>query len=245
MPSPRAGVKLTVDDEVLARHPDIQVGAMLASELRAASPRLTEDPQPDLHQELGDRGLHLETLAAEPVIADWRAAIAACGLEPARHRSMPEQLARDTLKRGRVRTGVVLQDVSLDVATRHLAPLGAHDVERLPAADVRMRLAHPGRDTFTPLEGDDAEISLAGVVVYASGNEVIRWAFNARASQKTCLLAETDVALFVGEAVTTRQHGHLRAAFTELAGRLQRAGARVGPIAYLDAAQPAAEVSVG
>jgi DNA/RNA-binding domain of Phe-tRNA-synthetase-like protein len=235
-------VRLSVADEVVDRHPGILVGGMLVANLRAAADGLAERMEPDIRQELVDRGLHLETLADEPIIAGWRAAIAACGLKPSSYRSSPEQLARRTLKSGPVRTGLRLVDVYCDISTRHLAPLGGYDATCMPEPSVEVRMANPETDQFAPL-GEDGDMPLsADVVVYASGTTIMCWAFNCRDSRSCRLTEDTDVGLFLGEAVTEPQHGPLRAALTELAGVLQRAGAAVGPIAYADPTRTVAEL---
>jgi DNA/RNA-binding domain of Phe-tRNA-synthetase-like protein len=216
----------------------VLVGGLVASGLRGAAAALGREATPpwDTRQELVDRGVRIETIASEPLIADWRAAIAACGLKPSTYKSSPEQLARRFLKRGPLHTGLVLVDVYCDVATRHLAPLGGYDVGRLPGGDVRLRLADPSADEFHPLGGRDGEMPLGpDVAVYAVGSTVICWAYNCRDSRDTCLTEDTDAGLFVGEAVTTRQHDALRRALADLAGRLSGAGASVGPAAYADA----------
>jgi DNA/RNA-binding domain of Phe-tRNA-synthetase-like protein len=232
---------------VAARHPEILVGGLVATGLRSAAAALVDGIAPaggDVRQALLDRGLSIETLAAEPVIADWRAAIAACGLKPSTYKSSPEQLARRTLKSGPVRTGLPLVDLYCDVATRHLAPLGAYDVTLLPAAEVELRLADPQADEFHPLGGKDGDMPLSrDVVVYGTGHTVICWAFNCRDSRDTCLNDDTDTGLFLGEAVTGRQHEPLRAALADLAARLDGAGATVGPIACADAASPTGEIA--
>ena len=183
--------------------------------------------------------MRVETVAADPLIADWRAAIAASGLKPSTYKSSPEQLTRRVLKSGPLRTSLVLVDAYCDVATRHLAPLGAYDLSRLPYPEVSLRLARPQTDVFHPLGGRDNEMPLTpNVVVYASGDMVICWAFNCRDSRDTCLAPGTDAGLILGEAVTARQHEPLRSAFADLASRLEEAGASVGPVAFADAATP-------
>jgi DNA/RNA-binding domain of Phe-tRNA-synthetase-like protein len=232
-----------VAQEVVDRHPQILVGGMVARNLRAATGRIADRPEHDIRQELVDRGLRIETLASEPVIAGWREAIAASGLKPSTYKSSPEQLVRRTLKSGPVRTGLGLVDLYCDVATRHLAPMGGYDVGRLPGDHVEVRFADPEADRFAPLGGREGEMPLTpDVVVYAVGNTIICWAFNCRDSSETSLTEDTDAGAFLGEAVIEAQHGPLRGAFTELAGLLQRAGAEVGPIAYADATQVEADL---
>ena len=225
------------------RHPEILVGGLLATGLKAAAATAADQPPPDARQELVDRGLSVETIASEPVVADWRAAIAACGLKPSTFKSSPEQLARRLLKSGPLHTPLPLVDLYCDVATRHLAPLGAYDASALPSPGVLLRLARPGQDVFHPLGARDDEMPLTPqVAVYASGSVVVCWAYNCRDSRDTCLTPDTDVGLFVGEAVTDRQHEPLRAAFDDLAARLAAAGATVGPALFASAANPSVSV---
>jgi DNA/RNA-binding domain of Phe-tRNA-synthetase-like protein len=212
--------------------------------LTAASAALADAPPPfDTRQELIDRGLSIEKLAAEPVVAGWRTAIAACGLKPSTFKSSVEQLARRMLKNGPLKTPLPLVDMYCDVATRHLAPLGAYDVASLPAADVMLRLADPVADLFHPLGARDDEMPLTtSVAVYASGPTVVCYAFNCRDSRDTCLSASTEVGLFLGEAVVEVQHEPLRSAFADLTARLSGAGAFVGTVAFATAASPTVEV---
>lgn len=229
------GVSLTLAADVVARHPELLAGGFVATGLRAAAETLVAGPPAlDSRQNLLDRGLALEALASDPLIVDWRAAIALCGLKPSTYKSSPEQLARRTLKSGPVRTGLALVDLYCEVATSHLAPLGAYDLARLPATEVHLRRARPGADTFAPLGGGEMPLG-DQVVVYAVGNTVICWAYNCRDSRQTCLVEDTDRGLFLGEAVTARQHQPLRHALEELAGHLAAAGASVGPLALAGA----------
>lgn len=118
----------------------------------------------------------------------------------------------------------------------------SREPERLPAPSVVLRFPREG-DVFHPLGGRPDDMPLRpNVVVYASGSEVTCWAFNHRDSVKTCLHAETDLGLFMAEAVATIQYESLDAAFAELARDLRDAGAEVGETVYVDASQPAASV---
>ncbi|MDQ2825684.1 MAG: phenylalanine--tRNA ligase beta subunit-related protein [Actinomycetota bacterium] len=244
MPDP---LSLTIAGQVGERHPDILVGGFLASGLRAAAARVEAQPFPtDTAQALVNQDVIIELAADHPLIRDWRAAIAASGLKPSTYKSSPEQLARRTLKSGPVRTGLPLVDLYCEVATRHLAPLGGYDVARLPSPDIDLRMADPSADTFAPLGGRDGDMPLTDrVVVYAAGHTVLCWAYNCRDSRDTCLTAATDAALFLGEAVTARQHDALRTALEDLIGRLGAAGAEVGPVAYAERGSPVVELAPG
>lgn len=229
----------------MARHPEVVVGGLVASGLISASAVLGDSALPyDTRAELVERGLTIERLADHPVVADWRAAIAACGLKPSTYKGSVEQLVRRTLKTGPLHTPLPLVDMYCDVAARHLAPLGAYDVGLLlsPAA-ITLRLADPEGDEFRPLGAarDDEMPLTPKVAVYAAGTTVICWAYNCRDSRDTCLVSDTDVGLFLGEAVTARQHEPLRAAFADLRDRLSAAGATVGAAQFASANSPSIE----
>lgn len=235
---------VSIAGELAERHPDILVGGLMASNLRATAAAVAGQPFPDdTEQALVNQDVTLELVADHPLIKDWRTAIAACGLKPSTYKSSPEQLARRTLKSGPVRTGLALVDLYCEVATRHLAPLGGYDTERLPGSDITLRLAR-GDDAFAPLGGGEMPLT-DKVAVYAAGATVICWAYNCRDSRNTCLTEDTDTGLFLGEAVTARQHGALRIALADLAGRLVAAGATVGPVVYADRGSPKVDVTAG
>ena len=241
MPEP---LSLTIADPVGERHPDVLVGGFVASGLVAAAVAVEAQPFPtDTARALVSQDVTVELVADHPLIRDWRAAIAASGLKPSTFKSSPEQLARRTLKSGPVRTGLPLVDLYCEVATRHLAPLGGYDVARLPSSAIDLRMADPSADTFAPLGGRDGDMPLTDrVVVYAAGHTVLCWAYNCRDSRDTSLTAETDTGLFLGEAVTARQHDALRTAHDDLAARLAGAGADVGPVAYARRGAPTVEI---
>lgn len=228
--------------EIAGRHPDILVGGFMAGGLRAVTP----PPLPeDTAQALVNQDVTIELVADHPLIKAWREAIAACGLKPSTYKSSPEQLARRTLKSGPVQTGLPLVDLYCEVATRHLAPLGGYDVDRLPCGEpIELRLAHPGTDEFDPLGGGEMALT-ERVAVYAAGSTVLCWAYNCRDSRPTCLTEDTNTGLFLGEAVTARQQEALRTALEDLRGRLVAAGAEAGPIGYASAGDPEVDLALG
>lgn len=228
---------LTISAEIAGRHPDVLVGGFVASNLSAAAAVAAGQPFPeDTARALVNQDVTIELVADHPLIRDWRTAIAASGLKPSTYKSSPEQLARRTLKSGPVRTGLALVDLYCEVATRHLAPLGGYDVDRLPGAPIVLRTARES-DTFSPLGGGDMPLT-DKVAVYAAGSTVLCWAYNCRDSKETCLTEGTDTGIFLGEAVTVVQHDALRTALEDLSGRLAAAGAIVGPVVFADAEHP-------
>lgn len=238
-------VQIAIEPAVLERFPECRVGGFLARGLRAATGRLKLEGAETLAAPLTVQGVSVEGISEEPRIREWRKAYQAIGVRPSTYKSSAEQLARRLLKGSWISTPLPLVNLYSAVSVKHLTPMGAYDVERLPAPSVVLRFAREG-DAFHPLGGRPEDMPLRpAVVVYASGSEVTCWAFNHRDSTKTCLHAETDLGLFMAEAVAHIQYDSLEAAFSELARDLRDAGADVGETTYASAAKPAATVRLG
>lgn len=235
-------VQIAIDLAVLERFPDCRVGGFLARGLCAATGRLKLEGAETLAAPLTVQGVSIESLTEEPRIREWRKAYQAIGVRPSTYKSSAEQLARRLLKGSWISTPLPLVNLYSAVSVKHLTPMGAYDVERLPAPSVVLRFPREG-DVFHPLGGRPEDMPLRpDVVVYASGSEITCWAFNHRDSVNTCLLPETDLGLFMAEAVAPIQYDALDAAFSELARDLREAGADVGETVYVQSSAPAASV---
>ena len=210
---------------LLDRFPDCRAGGFLVHGLRAAAARLAEEPEPLSAAALETAGITQQNLADEPRIQAWRRAIARCGLKPSTYKSSPEQLAARLLRGKGISTPLPVVNAYCAISIRHLAPMGGYDLRRLPEPAITLRLARPGEDVFQPLGGRAEDMPLTeNVAVYASGSEVICWAFNHRDSARTCLEAETDEAVFFSEAVAPEQHAGLEAGLRELADFIRADG---------------------
>ncbi len=237
-------IRIEIEPAILGRFPDCRVGGFLVRGLRSAAERVRLEPADSLASSLADQAITAEKLGEEPRVQEWRKAIKQCGLKPSDYKSSPEQLARRLLKGTWISTPLPVVNLYSAVSARHLAPLGAYDLERLPVPAVTLREARE-TDTFAPLGGRPEDMPLRPqVAVYASGTEVICWAFNHRDSSATCLVPETDTALFAGEAVAGLQLASLDAALAELARELRDAGATVGPAQYADAKSPSVSLQL-
>lgn len=231
-------IRIEIDPAVLEQFPECRVGGFLARGLRAAAERVRlEEPSIE--------GVFLETLTEEPRIREWRRAYQQIGVKPSTFRGSAEQLARRLLRGSWISTPLPLVNLYSAVSVKHLTPMGAYDVERLPEPSVVLRLPREG-DVFHPLGGRPEDMPLRPeIVVYASGSEVTCWAFNHRDSVKTALQPETDLGIFMAEAVSPVQVESLDAAFSELARNLREAGAEVGELAGADRTEPVGFARLG
>jgi len=235
-------IRIEIDRELLQRFPLCRVGAFLASGLRPVAEKVRLEPVDALAAELTAQGISIEQLSEEPRIREWRKAYQQMGLKPSTFRSSAEQLARRLLRGSWISTPLPLVNLYSAVSVKHLAPLGGFDAERLPGATIALRFAREG-DVFHPLGGRPEDMTLGpNVAAYAADREVLTWAINHRDSAKTCLLPETDLALFMGEAVAENHFGPLKAALAELRESLHSAGAAVGEIVYVGSSAPSAVV---
>jgi DNA/RNA-binding domain of Phe-tRNA-synthetase-like protein len=235
-------IRIEIDSAVLERFPDCRVGGFLARGLRSATGKLKLEGAETLAAPLTVQGVSIESISEEPRIREWRKAYQAIGVKPSTYKGSAEQLARRLLKGSWISTPLPLVNLYSAVSVKHLTPMGAYDVERLPAPSVVLRFPREG-DVFHPLGGRPEDMPLRpDVVIYASGSEVACWAFNHRDSVKTCLRDETDLGLFMAEAVAPIQYDSLDAAFSELARDLREAGATVGDVTYVNASEPSASV---
>ena len=238
-------IRIAIDPAVLEQFPDCRVGGFLARGLRAAAGKLKLEGAETLAAPLTIQGISIEDLGEEPRIREWRKAYQAIGVKPSTYKSSAEQLARRLLKGSWISTPLHLVNLYSAVSVKHLTPMGAYDVERLPDPSVVLRFPREG-DVFHPLGGRPEDMPLRpNVVIYASGSEVTCWAFNHRDSAKTCLHADTDLGLFMAEAVAPIQYESLDAAFEDLARDFRDAGADVGETTYVDASKRVAAVRLG
>ncbi|HWM91068.1 MAG TPA: phenylalanine--tRNA ligase beta subunit-related protein [Thermoanaerobaculia bacterium] len=237
-------VRIDIDTAILERFPDSRVGGFLARGLRAAADRVKLEPAETLAAPLTSQGITIEGMSEEPRLREWRKAFQQIGLKPSTYKGSAEQLARRLLKGSWISTPLPLVNLYSAVSVKHLTPMGAYDVERLPSPSVTLRLPREG-DVFHPLGGRPEDMPLKPTVaVYASGSEVVCWAFNHRDSSATCLLPETDLGLFMAEAVAGVQYGSLEAALAELARDLREAGTDLGDVSYTDASVPATSLQI-
>jgi DNA/RNA-binding domain of Phe-tRNA-synthetase-like protein len=236
---------IAINNALLARHPNLTVAAFAVSGLGTAAAALAK--QRDLFDgvatALKECGLSQQNLTEDPRIKGWRTAIAACGLKASTYKGSAEQLVKRTMTDGGVKTPLPVVTAYCAESAKHVAPMGAYDISRLPGDRIELRLAVPGADAFTPLGGRAEDMPLTDkVAVYAIGSTVICYAYNHRDSRETCLVSASDDAIFVGEAVEPVHLAPLRAAMSGIRALLTAHGAISGPI--VECSLKAPEVSI-
>jgi len=240
----KQSVSLFIDPQVVERHPEILVGGFTVEgmdKVRAIPADLFSAMKAPLEEE----GLTLQNLPDDPRIRAWREAIGRCGLKPSTFKSSPEQLARRLLKGGEISTPIPVVNAYCAISVRNLAAMGGYDVDLLPVKDLHLRRARPDLDSFQPIGGSARDTPLGeDVVVYASGHEVICYAFNHRDSVRTAIRPETERAVFFSEGIGKEQHDSVRQALGELATLLEKKGGTPGGVCFATSSSPHLQVEM-
>jgi DNA/RNA-binding domain of Phe-tRNA-synthetase-like protein len=247
-----SGISVTlefgIDRAVLDSFPDLIVAGFWVTRLTTFAERWGESDRlmEVARSRLKEQGLTLQNLVNDPRIAAWRSAFQKMGLKPSTYKSSPEQLTRRLLKGETISTPLPVVDAYCAVSARHVAAMGGYDVVKLPSTEITIRFADSEADRFSPLGGRSEEMPLTPrVVVYASGPEVICYAFNHRDSKNTCLQSETQTAVFFCEGVAASQHDGVTAAVKELQSLLSANGVLVAAASIASADSPSARLTIG
>ena len=236
-----AGLEFSIAPEVVARFPGISVHAVSAAGFRSGAGRVDDSGLlQDAVRRVAASRVEREKLASHPAIAAWRAAYATLRVRPSQFRASIESLMRRALGGADLALPVPAVNLYNAISLRHLAPLGAYDLAKLPAGPMRLRLARPESDQFLPLGGSAEDFPLnPELVVYGSGDMVLCWGLNCRDHRATALDAGSDDIVFFSEAVDSDGAERSRTALADLRAILAAAGVACGPQLQADAARPA------
>ncbi len=229
-------LNFSISPELFERFPAVTVHALRVDGMKAALAAV--DTVAILNQAIGNCNVDPEKVPEDPAVASWREAYGMMGVKPSKFRSSIEALLRRASKKLPLDLPVPSVNLYNACSIAGKAPMGGYDLARLPGAGMVLRKARPATDTFNPLGAEASAFPLTpDVVVYASGDEVLCWGFNARDAAHTALTAESDSAVFFAEAALTSQATPAQAALEMLKGEFAKAGAKVS--AVLSATQSA------
>ncbi len=161
-----------LSDDLLKRHPTYVVGVVFvrgaakpSQENVSALQRALQEAAQAVPWKLGGAGLH-----GHPAITRWEQAFEAEGINPRTHMPSIAALAQRCLRGDYIRLINTATDIANLISLRHLVPVGAHDVDRLPG-DIAVRLSTEG-DTYTGSADDETEELPSGEPVYATGSDI-------------------------------------------------------------------------
>lgn len=225
------------DPALFSTYPDLAVYAVRVGNMREALSR--GDAAAVLAQAIADCSVDPEKVPEDPFVAGWREAYGKMGVKPSKFRSSVEALLRRASKKAELALPIASVNLYNACSITHRAPLGAYDVARLPAAPIELRRARPATDRFEPLGAEASAFPISpDLVVYAAGDDILCWGFNARDSRLSALTEESVEGVFFAEAATAVQQQAARDALTMLSQLFSSWGAACGPIAAATVASP-------
>jgi DNA/RNA-binding domain of Phe-tRNA-synthetase-like protein len=216
----------SIAPEVVTRFPGVEIHAIRATGFLTGAGRLDHETQlRNAVAGVAKLGIDRNDIASFPPIARWRRAYAAMKVRPSQFRASIESLLRRALSGADLALPIasvnLYNAVSLDV----VAPMGAYDMAKLPAAPMEFRLARPMTDRFKPLGGKPEDFPLSpDLVVYAAGDTVLCWGFNHRDNAETALDAGSDDIVFFSEALDPEDGARSVRAVDEVRKRLDAIG---------------------
>ena len=206
-----------LSDGLLKRHPTYVVGVVFVHDAAKPSPENADALQRALHEtaqavpwKLGGAGLH-----GHPAIARWEQAFESEGISPRTHVPSVAALAQRCLRGDYIRSINPAADIANLISMRHLVPVGAHDVDRLPG-DIVVRLSREG-DMFTGSTSDDNEELPSGEPVYATGGDIRtrRWVW--RQAEKAMTTSESRTIVYLIDGFMDGTADRVETATQELA----------------------------
>jgi DNA/RNA-binding domain of Phe-tRNA-synthetase-like protein len=199
------------DPELFATYPHLAVYAVRVHNMAAALAK--GDAAQVLKDAVSSCTVDPEKVPEEPMVAAWREAYGLMGVKPSKFRSSVEALLRRASKKADLEIPVASVNLYNACSIAHRAAMGAYDVARLPGNGIELRRAQPATDRFDPLGAEASAFPLTpGLVVYASGDDVLCWGFNARDSRLSALAETSSDGVFFAEAASLAQQAPARAA---------------------------------
>ena len=201
--------------EIIERYPQVVGGVILARGLQNAptSQALQEiyfAEQQSVITRIGDTPLsELELLAA------WRSAFRAFGVNPTQYRSAVEALLRRLTKKGDIPSINAVVDICNLISIRYQLPVAAFDAREL-TGPITVQFAS-GSEHFKPLFATEYEHPEAGEVIFADNAGLVvarRWCW--RQSDESATREDTATAIFTVEAQHPNGLEHIRAASADL-----------------------------
>jgi DNA/RNA-binding domain of Phe-tRNA-synthetase-like protein len=188
-------VRFKIDDAILERYPQTEVGWLVADVLPVSADPTVERLKAALAGEAASIGLSLENLSSFPEVARWRQVFGSMGVKPSKYRSSLEALLRRVLKDNDLWTVNSVVDLYNCVSVKTLLPMGAFDLDKV-RGNLTLRFGKPG-ETFSPLGQGEVEEVLPQHVVYADEEKVCCWLWNHRDSRLVGLDEGTRKAVFL------------------------------------------------
>ncbi len=203
-----------INPAVLAAHPDIAIGVIVATNLQnvanektAALLQAAEDAARRVHT--------IDTFKDHPNLVAMQAVHRSFGNNPNKFPPSVQALLKRVLKGGNLPSINPLVDLYNVISLRHVVCVGAEDMDRC-TGDVQLTFA-TGTEQFIPLGETVEDPPLAGEMVYSDDAGVICRKLNWREGDRAKITHETKNAIVVVEGFPPMTKDRLKEILEELA----------------------------
>lgn len=163
-------MEFRVDEKLFEHFLDYCVGIVVAKGIdnRQQNPKISAFLESQIREfQEGYTGSDVREL---PFVKAYREAFRGLGINPNRFMCSIEALLKRIQKQGQLPSVNPVVDIGNAFSVKHQLPLGAHDIDKMPA-DFQLRFSLP-EDRFLPMGEEAAEVPETGELVYVSGHTV-------------------------------------------------------------------------
>jgi len=186
---------ITIQDEILERYPEVQIGYLVAKVKISKIDPFVEKLKKGLSERVEKEDLNLANYVLHPNISIWRKIYEEdMGVKAKTYRSSIEALLRRVLKGKGLWNICNIVDLYNCVSIMSLLPMGGYDLDRVKG-DIEIRYGKEG-ESFLAL-GEKKRVDVKpSHIVYADAENVMCWLWNHKDSAITSIGKETKTVLF-------------------------------------------------
>ncbi|MCI0382265.1 MAG: hypothetical protein L0207_04355 [Chlamydiae bacterium] len=211
---------ISIENEVLEKYPEIEIGYVVAKVSVKKSDPFVEDLKRGLGGHLQQQGINATNFTIHPAISVWRKIYEEDFQVKAKtYRSSIEALVRRLVTGKEVWNICNVVDLYNCCSILSLLPMGGYDLNKI-SGDIKIRYAKDG-ETFLGLgEREKVEVK-SNHVVYSDDKRVICWLWNHKDSAETCIDEDSECVIFF---IDSFNHNQTQTALEQLTENLKKIG---------------------
>jgi DNA/RNA-binding domain of Phe-tRNA-synthetase-like protein len=235
-------MRLTIGSDVLAPNPGMRI---LATAVRGIDNR-TENPEieallAESWRAMGELAARYGSAQQHPLVAPWRDALRAMGVNGKKFPCAIESMVRRAFKSPEPVRLNPLTDFLHAMSLRHTVPLGAFDAADTGGGQIDLRRTDD-KDTFQALDSDETVAVEPGEVAYAWQEHVLTRHFVWRQAARALIKPETTDAVIVVELLPQLDEPATEAFAADLAEGLAKHFGGAAPLRILGTDDTTAEL---
>lgn len=186
---------ISIDNEVLKKYPQLEIGYLVASVTVQKSDLCVESFKRKLGKYLEEQGINATNFTVHPSILQWRKIYENdFQMNPKTYRSSIEALLRRVVTGKEIWNICNIVDLYNCCSIVSLLPMGGYDLKKI-SGNITIRYAQDG-ESFLGLGEKEKIATKSNQVVYADDERIICWLWNHKDSVETCIDQTSNKVLF-------------------------------------------------